>query len=338
MASPLEAKATLAMVAKEAGVSSSTVSRILNGTAKVSEEKKALVNAVIAKLGFRPDPMARSLAGGKTMSIGVLTQFIDSPFYGEALRGIEDELRKAEYVPLFVSGNWNEAEERDRLMLLHERKVDGIIILTGRLSDKTIKQIAQTIPLVVTGRSLQAPNVISIDFDNFEGARLAVKHLYGLGHEQIAFISGPLDHPDAQQRLDGYQYEMKALGIKASNRLIATGDFQETGGFVAMNALLQSRAPFTAVISGNDQMAYGARLALHRAALRVPEDISLVGFDDLPHSAFTLPPLTTVHQSVYEMGAMAAKAMLSMLNGSQPSKAVVAAELVVRESTRLQRR
>ena len=333
MALPPDAKATLAMVAKEAGVSSSTVSRILNGTAKVSEDKKELVNAVIAKLGFRPDPMARSLAGGKTMSIGVLTQFIDSPFYGEALRGIEDELRKAEYVPLFVSGNWNELEERDRLMLLRERKVDGIIILTGRLSDKTIKQIAQTIPLVVTGRSLQAPNVISIDFDNFEGARLAVKHLYGLGHEQIAFISGPLDHPDAQQRLDGYQYE-----IKASNRLIATGDFQETGGFVAMNTLLQSRVPFTAVITGNDQMAYGARLALHRAALRVPEDISLVGFDDLPHSAFTLPPLTTVHQSVYEMGAMAAKAMISMLNGSQLSKAVVAAELVVRESTRLQRR
>ena len=127
MALPPDAKATLAMVAKEAGVSSSTVSRILNGTAKVSEDKKELVNAVIAKLGFRPDPMARSLAGGKTMSIGVLTQFIDSPFYGEALRGIEDELRKAEYVPLFVSGNWNELEERDRLMLLRERKVDGII-------------------------------------------------------------------------------------------------------------------------------------------------------------------------------------------------------------------
>ena len=144
------ARATLTMVAERAGVSPSTVSRILNGTAQVSVEKQALVKAVIEELGFRPDPAARSLAGGRTMSIGVLTQYIDSPYYGEALRGIEDELHKANYVPLFVSGHWNEVEEKNRLFMLQERKVDGIIVLTGKLADETLMEMAAkpaTLPL-----------------------------------------------------------------------------------------------------------------------------------------------------------------------------------------------
>jgi LacI family transcriptional regulator len=159
---------TLGMVAERAGVSPSTVSRILNGTAQVSEEKQALVKAVIEELGFRPDPAARSLAGGRTMSIGVLTQFIDSPYYGEALRGIEDELHKANYVPLFVSGHWNEKEEKNRLFMLQERKVDGIIVLTGKLADETLVEMASNIPVVVTGRRLSAIGLFSIDFDNTE--------------------------------------------------------------------------------------------------------------------------------------------------------------------------
>lgn len=331
-------RATLTMVAERAGVSPSTVSRILNGTAQVSEEKQALVKAVIDELGFRPDPAARSLAGGRTMSIGVLTQFIDSPYYGEALRGIEDELHKANYVPLFVSGHWNESEEKDRLFMLQERKVDGIIVLTGKLSDDTLVEMAAKIPVVVTGRRLSAPNLFSIDFDNSEGACLAVRHLHGLGHRRVAFISGPLDHPDATQRLQGYRDEVQRKNMESDDSLVVYGDYQESGGFRAMNDLLSNSAQFTAVIAANDQMAYGARLALHRAGLRVPEDVSLLGFDDLPHSAFTLPPLTSVRQSVYEIGTSAAKAMFDMLSKINPPSRLVEAELVVRESTRMFRR
>lgn len=325
---------TLNMVAQKAGVSPSTVSRILNGTAKVSDEKRAMVEQMIEALGFKPDPVARSLAGGRTMSVGVLTQFIDSPYYGEALRGIEDELHRVHYSPLFVSGHWNETEETNRLTLLQERKVDGLIVLTGRLSDDTLLQVAEKLPVVVTGRRLSAPNVFSIDYDNEEGARLAVHHLQAMGHRQIAFISGPLDHPDAEERLRGFT---QAMGSGYQPEMVVQGDFQESGGFRAMNNLLQSRQPFTAVIAANDQMAYGARLALHRAGLRVPEDISLVGFDDLPHSAFTLPPLTSVRQSVYEVGQTAARALLDMLAKRAPPSTVIPAELVVRESTRMLR-
>jgi LacI family transcriptional regulator len=331
-------RATLGMVAKQAGVSPSTVSRILNGTAQVSEEKQALVKAVIEELGFRPDPAARSLAGGRTMSMGVLTQFIDSPYYGEALRGIEDELHKANYVPLFVSGHWNEHEEKDRLFMLQERKVDGIIVLTGKLADATLIDMATKVPVVVTGRRLSAPNLFSIDFDNAEGACLAVRHLHALGHHRVAFISGPMDHPDADERLQGYKSEMKKKDMADDPQLVIASDYQEAGGFRAMNSLLDARVQFTAVITANDQMAYGARLALHRAGLRVPEDVSLIGFDDLPHSAFTLPPLTSVRQSVYEIGASAAKAMFNLLNKQNPPSKLVEAELVVRESTRIYRR
>ncbi|MDI9233836.1 LacI family DNA-binding transcriptional regulator [Limnohabitans lacus] len=331
-------RATLGMVAQRAGVSPSTVSRILNGTAKVSEDKQTLVRQVIEELGFRPDPTARSLAGGRTMSIGVLTQYIDSPFYGEALRGIEDVLHQAEYAPLFVSGHWNQEEERSRLGLLQDRKVDGIIVLTGKLADQTLVDMANQLPVVVTGRQLSAPNLFSIDFDNIEGAGLAVKHLHALGHQNVAFISGPLDHPDAEQRLMGYRAELARRDMPSDDALVVYSDFQESGGFRAMNQLLESRVNFSAVIAANDQMAYGARLALHRAGLRVPDDISLVGFDDLPHSAFTLPPLTTVRQSVYEIGASAAKAMIDLLSKKTPSTILIEAEIIVRESSRIFRR
>lgn len=331
-------RATLGMVAQKAGVSPSTVSRILNGTAKVSDEKRALVESIIEELGFRPDPTARSLAGGRTMSIGVLTQYIDSPFYGEALRGIEDVLHQAHYAPLFVSGHWNEEEERARLALLQDRKVDGIIVLTGKLSDDTLADMARQLPIVVTGRQLSAANLFSIDFDNIEGAGLAVRHLHALGHQNVAFISGPLDHPDAEQRLAGYRAELERRDMPVDEALVVYSDFQESGGFRAMNQLLDSRVNFSAVIAANDQMAYGARLALYRAGLRVPDDVSLVGFDDLPHSAFTLPPLTSVRQSVYEIGTSAAQAMVDMLAGKLPPAKVIAAEIIVRESTRICRR
>lgn len=331
-------KATLSMVAAKSGVSPSTVSRILNGTAQVNEDKKAQVLAVIEELGFKPNLAARSLAGGRTMSVGVLTQYIDSPFYGEALRGIEDELRIAGYAPIFVSGHWDEEEELNRLAMLEERNVDGIIILTGKLSDETLIKISKTLPVVITGRQLNSDNLFSIDFDNIEGACLAVKHLHSLGHREVAFISGLLDHPDAIQRLDGYRSEVARRKMKQDDALIIYSDFQESGGFKAMSTLIGRGVHFTAVIAANDQMAYGARLALDRAGFRVPDDVSLIGFDDLPHSAFTLPPLTTVRQSIYEIGIAAAKAMLDLLKNKKPPSKFIEANLIVRESTRINRR
>jgi LacI family transcriptional regulator len=232
-----------------------------------------------------------------------------------------------------VSGHWNEAEEQKRIQLLLDRKVDGIIVLTGKLSDDTLVELSKAIPVVVTGRQLSCSNLFSIDFDNAQGAAQAVRHLSQLGHQKVVFLSGPLDHPDAKQRLLGYKKEIKRLKMTTDKSLIVESDFLESGGFRAVNSLVASRTDFTAIIAANDQMAYGARLALHKAGLRVPDDVSLIGFDDLPHSAFTLPPLTSVRQSVYEIGVSAAKAMFDLINKKNPPSQLVEAELIIREST-----
>jgi LacI family transcriptional regulator len=325
-------KVTLAMVAEESGVSPSTVSRILNGTARVNPEKEAKVRATIARLGFRPDHAARTLAGGRTSTIGVVTQFIDSPFYGEVLRGIEDELRRAQHVPLFVSGHWSEAEEMACIDLLRDRRVDGVIALNSCLADETLSEIAQSLPLVVTGRRLVGAHLSSLDYDNVAGARAAVEHLVALGHERIAFISGPMNHADARERLGGY---MAALGTRAHRdpRLIVDADYQEQGGYEAMRRLMDEGVPFTAVVAANDQMAFGASLAMHERGVRVPDDVSLVGFDDLFVSRYLVPPLTTVHHSAQDLGVMASRALLGLIGGETQAHQTLATELRVRAST-----
>ncbi len=325
---------TLEMVAREAGVSPSTVSRILNGTAVVSGLKKQAVDDAIAKLGFVPNPMARGLAGGRTLSIGVITQAIDSPFYGAALRGIEDELDPLGYSPLFVSGHWNAAAESRCIDVLRSRRVDGIIVLTGRLTDHALEMCAKSLPVVVTGRTLAAPGLFSLHFDNFEGGRLATRHLIELGHRRIAFIAGDQDHPDANERLRGYRAALDAAGIPFEPALVVPGEYHEVSGMMAVNRLLEGHQRFTAIFAANDQMAFGASLGLQRRSLRVPEDVSLVGFDDLPTSVYAIPPLSTVHQPAYELGRLAASAMLQLLAGEVPRVVMPAPLLITRESSR----
>ena len=326
-------RVTLEMVAERAGVSPSTVSRILNGTAVVSDEKRAAVDAAIAALGFVPNPVARGLAGGRSLSIGVISQAIDSPFYGGALRGIEDALGQAGYSPLFVSGHWNADEELRCVELLRARRVDGLIVLTGRLSDTALRGLAKALPVVVTGRELKAPNLCALNFDNFAGARLATDHLLGRGHRRIAFIAGDPRHPDAVERQRGHCAALDAAGLHVDPALLMPGDYSEESGQAAVEQLLAARTGFSAIFAANDQMAFGAALALYRRGLRVPEDVSLVGFDDVHGASYSIPPLTTVHQPVNEMGRLAAQAMLQLLAGTKPLVQTPTPRLVEREST-----
>ncbi len=327
-------KVTLEMVAQAAGVSPSTVSRILNGTAVVSDDKRRAVDEAIAQLGFVPNPVARGLAGGRTLSVGVVAQTIDSPFFGGALRGIEEELSRAGYSPLFVSGHWSVAQETRCIEMLRSRRVDGIIVLTGRLSDAALAAHAQSLPVVVTGRSLQAPGLYALAFDNFEGARLATHHLLSLGHRRIAFISGDARHPDARERLRGYRAALEAAGLPFDAGLVLPGQFHEESGRMAVERLLDSRQPYTAIFAANDQMAFGAALALHRRQLHVPDDVSLVGFDDVAGAVYSIPPLSTVHHPVYELGQLAAQAMLQLLAGEVPQVKLPPPRFIARESSR----
>lgn len=322
-------------VARLAGVSPSTVSRILNGSARVAADKRQAVEAAIERLRFKPNLSARSLRNGSTRTVGVLTQELESPYFARGVLGLDDGLQGSGYAPIIVPGHWSPTEEAERVRLLIARRVDAIAIFGGRLSDSEISDFARRQPIAVTDRSLQAHNVTSFEFDQFEGGRLATRHLIELGHRHIAHIAGQAEQHDAIQRKEGYMRAHAEAGLAVEPRLIAEGNFLETGGIQAMNRLLDQGLPFTAVFCANDQTAWGARLALQRRGLRVPEDVSLVGFDDLPQSAFMSPPVTTVRQPVYEMGkAVAATLLLALGQATTLSTEYPPLSLVVRESAR----
>jgi LacI family transcriptional regulator len=325
---------TLLDVAREAGVSPSTVSRILNGTARVASDKRTAVENAIRKLDFKPNLFARSLKTGTTMTVGILTQDIESPFFNRAMRGIEEGLAGSGYAPIIVSGHWNEKEEAERIRLLLARRIDGLVILTGHLPDRQIIEFARHQPIVVTGRELVAPNVRSRLLDQEHGGYIATRHLLSLGHKRIAHIAGPRDHRDATERLAGYLRAHREANVEVVPQLTVQGDFLESGGLLAMNRLLDSGEPFTALFAANDQTAFGARVATYRRGIRVPDDLAIVGVDDLPAAAYLTPPITTVRQPIYEMGLFTAHALLNMLGHPVPEVELPPLELIVRETTR----
>jgi LacI family transcriptional regulator len=181
---------------------------------------------------------------------------------------------------------------------------------------------------------MKAPGLFSLNFDNFEGGRLATRHLIDLGHRRIAFIAGDPQHPDASDRLRGYRAALEAEGIAFDPALVVPGEYHEVSGLLAVNRLLDSRQQFSGIFAANDQMAIGAALGLHRRSLRVPDDVSLVGFDDLTTSLYAIPPLSTVHQPAYELGQLAARAILQMLAGVAPTAQLPPPRFIARESSR----
>ena len=331
---PLAEPATLLDVARLAGVSASTVSRILNGTARVTEDKRLAVETAIERLQFRPNFAAQSLRSGSTRTIGVLTQELESPYFTRGARGIEEGLEGSHYAPIVVPGHWNPTEELDRARLLIARRVDAMVILGGNLADEQVADMARKLPIAITGRALDAPNVFSFHCDQVAGARDATRHLIELGHRRIAHIGGPPTYPDAIDRREGFMRAHSEAGLPVDPRLIIAGTYMETGGAAAMAQLLEAGHPFSAVFCANDQTLWGARQVLDARGLRVPQDVSLVGFDDLSQSAYMTPGLTTVHQPIYEMGRAAAHALLRAL-GDDPAAGspVPDMRLIVRGTT-----
>jgi LacI family transcriptional regulator len=324
--------ATILDVARYVGVSSSTVSRVLTGNAAVTTEKRDAIMAAIETLGYRPNTAARGLVNGATMMVGALSPDIGSPYYGEIIKGIEYGLRDTGYTLMIIPRSWQFREPLQAISVFHERRVDGAIVLAGNISDIILQQLAEDLPLVVIGQVVPGIEKNCVRVDNVEGAYAATRYLIDLGHTRIAHVSGPDGYQDSVERRLGYERALEDAGLSVDERLIVQGDFREESGILALEMLLTRGVAFSAIFVGNDQMAQGVQLALYRRGMRIPEEVSIVGYDDQPNSAFCRPPLTTVQQPTFEMGRAAADAILALLQQTEVSSPELSSQLIVRES------
>lgn len=334
-------KITIHDIAEKANVSPSTVSRVLRNSAGVNSKKRDAVLRAVAELDYQPNIFAQSLASGQSMTVGVLTQNFGSPFYDGILQGILQGLEGTNYWPLFADGRWQAEIEKQSLEFLLARRVDGLIIIGGQLPEDELQKFAHQKPMVVVARDLKTLPNSCICIDNFRAGYQVTKYLLDMGHKDIAHITAAVVYQEAvddiKQRLEGYQQALKDAGIPIDERLIVEGNLQQQSGVLAVEMLLSRGRPFSAIFAANDQMAFGARLALYRRGIRVPEDISIVGFDDESSAAYMVPPLTTVRQPAMAMGQAAARAVLSGIRGESLNLPLLQPEMIFRESVARQR-
>ncbi|HSG17317.1 MAG TPA: substrate-binding domain-containing protein [Anaerolineae bacterium] len=329
--------ATISDIARRAEVSISTVSRVLSGTTKVTDAKRRAVLEAVTDLNYQPNVFARGLASGQSLTIGVLTQNFGSPFYDGIIQGVVRGLNRTDYFPIFADGQWRSDIELEAILAMMRRQIDGLIVIGGFLVPEELEKLARDIPLVIVARRLAGFEENCVCIDNVQASYVATQHLIELGHRRIAHISGRLDHPDARDRQQGYIMAIEEAGIQPNPELIIEGNFRRQSGVLAIDMLLLRGVAFSAIFAANDQMAHGARLGLYRRGLRVPEDLSLVGFDDDSAAAFMIPPLTTVRQPAVELGHEASRIILARLKGETTSPARLKSELIVRESTSIHR-
>jgi LacI family transcriptional regulator len=329
-------KVTITEIAARANVSPSTVSRVLRGSAKVNEAKHHAVMQAVEELQYRPNIFAKSLASGQSMTIGVVTQNFGSPFYDGILQGILLGLEKTDYWPLFADGRWQLEMELRALYQLLDRRVDGLIIIGGQLPEERLQAVARKTPLVVAVRQTPSLPNNCIYVKNFEGGYRATRYLMDMGHRDIVHITASKVNPvaidDVYQRRRGYEQAILDAGWELDPQLIVEGNLQQQSGVLAVEMLLARGRPFSAIFTANDQMAFGARLGLYRRGIRVPEDVSIIGFDDETFAPYMVPPLTTMRQPDIKIGQAATQAILEMIKGRTPTLPVFETELVVRES------
>jgi LacI family transcriptional regulator len=333
------ASATLRDVARLAAVHPGTVSRALN------PETRRLVNAETARrvieaaeaLGYRPNPIARGLKTNRSYTVGVLVPDLTNPLFPPIVRGIQDRLEQAGYTPLIANTDNDRERERNDFEAMRARQVDGVITATAQLDHGVLDEMAAAgLPMVLVNRRLDDGGLPSATADDRAGARLAVLHLAGLGHRRIAHLGGPQELSTGRHRHEGFVAGMEEAGLEVEPALVRFGrTFTEPEGERMCRELLESGAEVTGIVAGNDLMALGCYDVLRELAIPCPDDISVVGFNDMPFSERFNPPLTTIGIPHYEIGAAAAALLLERLQqpDAAPRQLVLPARLVEREST-----
>ncbi|MFJ9520454.1 LacI family DNA-binding transcriptional regulator [Kitasatospora sp. NPDC101801] len=333
------ARPTLEEVAALAGVGRGTVSRVVNGSPRVSEKAREAVNAAIAELGYVPNRAARTLVTSRTDSIALVvpeaeTRLFSEPYFSDIISGVSAELAETDMQLLLILVR--NQRERERLSAyLTAQRVDGVLLVSVHQDDPLPSLLESLeIPSVLAGRRGDLEPLSYVHADNAGGARMAVRHLLRRGCAQVATITGPLDMEGARARLSGYRQALEEAGRPYQEELVGPGDFTEEGGRVAMRELLERRPGLDAVFCASDVMAAGALQVLRAAGRRVPDDVAVIGFDDSIVARHTDPPLTSVRQPIEEMGRTMARLLLEEIaeQGRARRQVVLATELVVRES------
>jgi DNA-binding LacI/PurR family transcriptional regulator len=323
---------TLEDVAKVAGVSRALVSLVMRESPRVSSASRQTVLEAAAKLGYRPNLMARSLAARRSMTIGVLLNDLHNPWFAEVADGIQDSADSAGYQLILASGRRTNRLESRALDAFLASRVDGIIVAGCRLPATRILKVASEIPLVSVGRVVRGPHVGNVTTDDALGARLAVEHLVALGHQRIAHIDGGRGAGAAPRRT-GYLKAMATAGLE-SHAHVVSGDFTEKAGEVGAQLLLTGKPRPTAIFTANDLSAVGALDQIERNGLAVPDDVSLVGFDNTSLAALNHIGLTTIDQPRMQMGAAATTMLIAaMRSGAELSDCVMTPRLVVRRTS-----
>ncbi|MGG1519287.1 LacI family DNA-binding transcriptional regulator [Paenibacillus oryzisoli] len=332
-------KATIYDVAREAGVSIATVSQVINGKGKISEERRNEIFGIMARLDYRPSVIAAALTGKKTYTLGLLVPDISNPFFAEMARAVEDQAHHAGYSVVICSTH-NEDERIERyLMLLQQKSIDGLIIGTGMdNNDLLTPLVSKDIPIVSIARETRSPHTLPVLVNDYAGGRLAARHLLEQGHTRIAVIAESLKVSSSRERIRGVREALHEAGLELPDAFVSAGghDLLSEGKRQAL-ALLQPAERPTALFCCNDLLAIGALQAAKELILRVPEELSIVGFDNTILASVTDPPLTTIAQPIEEMGKLAVDLLISELGKAAKKRThertVIEPELVVRSST-----
>ncbi len=330
--------ASLQEVAERAKVSIATVSRVLNKSDKVVPETRAIVEQALRDLGYRPSRVARRLRmkDGNAHLVGLIIPDIQNPFYAEIARGVEDAAYASEYALLLCNSDENPEKERFYLEVMRAESVDGIVLPPFDDSDSAVMEMVTTgMPVVCVDRSLAKIKTDLVEVDNYQGALEAMNHLLDKGHRHIGLIEGRAQVSTSRERRRGYLDALAARDLTPRKELMRSGDFKQASGRVLANELLDLRKPPTALFVCNNLMTVGALAALHQRGLRVPQDVAVLGFDDLPWAEALDPPPTVVRQPAYEVGRQAMELLLRRIRepGRPPVTIRLRPELVIRRST-----
>jgi DNA-binding LacI/PurR family transcriptional regulator len=326
---------TIIDVAKYAGVSKTTVSRVVRGEKdRVTEETRKKVFEAVDKLGYVHNALARGMRTNRTFKISLIIPDITNPFFTELARGIQDALDDEGYTVLMANSDWDLHREKNFLQTGIRNLVDGIIINPARITNDELRAIG--VPTVVLGLGSDYPDFDEVGSDSQHGSILALEHLFELGHRRIGLINGLSRRSSRSSRLDGYHEFHQKHGLDEDPSLIINSPYGQDYGYLGMKELLDLQNKPTAVFAGNDILAIGALKAVYDAGLRVPDDISLIGMDDIYSVSVTMPPLTTVAKQKYITGHKAVELLIMRIeNGQKPSikKVSLPCELIIRGST-----